>query len=732
MDYTDYKVVKKLLEDAQSADEDNRELAKEAHLFISKPNGQWEQGRWNDADGKPRYTFDQTSPIVDQISGDIEEADFDIQIKPANGDATKDLAELRDGLVRNIETISDAQSIYSNAGRNVVTAGIDHWMVKTEFVDDNSFDQDLVIVPLHDSIDRVWFDVGSQRQDREDSDWGFLLSSIPTDEAKEKFPKRSISSVGTNTQDNSYYNKVDSVVIGNFFYRKLIDRTLVKTRLGRVYEDDEKFQSIKDELAASGEDITDTRTRQDSVFYVRKFDGDGWLGEEEETVFSTIPIVPVYGNFKVIENKTVYHGVVQKLMDPQRVLNYSLSREIEEGALAPRAKYWMTAAQAKGHTGTLETLNTNADPVQLYNPDGEVPPPTQQGGAQINAGLRVISDGMQQIMGRTSGIFAAGMGDNPGLQSGVAIDKLQDKGNNITVKYFKSIEIAVCRTGRLLDDAFPKVYDVESLKRIINEDGSFDMKKINQSVTDEQTGKEVLLNDLSAGKYDVTCQAGKSYDSRQSEAVDSILALASIDPTVIQLGSDIITKNMNGPGLDKIAERQRKQLFEGGVIPDDQLTDEEKQELEEMKKQPQQPDAMMVAAQAEQAKADAEMQKAQIAMQKNQIEMTKVQNNIQNQQQQLMLASRKLELDAQQKEIEFAEKIAKLDQSENKQEFDQMMAMREMQRAMENDAVNNLKTQADTLNTLFQATGADAIISPTAAKAYDNQSKEIIEDQRET
>jgi hypothetical protein len=153
-----------------------------------------------------------------------------------------------------------------------------------------------------------------------------------------------------------------------------------------------------------------------ATVYSRLFDGGGWLTDEQKTVFSQVPVIPTYGNFKVIEEKTVYRGAVQKLMDPQRVMNYSLSREIEEGALAPRAKYWMTAAQSAGHEDKLKSLNTNSDPVQFYNPDPEAPgPPQQNGGAQINPGLRTISEAMRNIMGQTAGMFAANMGDNPGL-----------------------------------------------------------------------------------------------------------------------------------------------------------------------------------------------------------------------------------------------------------------------------------------------------------------------------
>lgn len=732
-DFSDHKIALDLLKQSQDADEDNRELAKEAHIFVTKPDGQWEPEWFNANDGKPRYTFDQTSPIIDQISGDIDDSDFDIQIKPAGGTATKELAQLRDGMIRNIETISNAQTIYSIAGRNVVTAGIDHWMVSTKFVDEDSFDKDLVIEPIHNSSDRVWFDVGSQMQDRSDSNWGFLLSAIPTEEAEERFPDRSIVSVGDNQETAAYFNKPDTVIIGHIFFRKLIDRVLIKTSLERIFAEDDKWEKIKDELAAAGETEDDRRTKKESVFFVRKFDASDWIGAEEELVFSSIPLVPVYANFKVIENKTVYHGVVQKLMDPQRILNYSLSREIEEGALAPRAKYWMTNKQTKGHTKTLRTMNTNADPVQNYTPDPAAPgPPTQQGGAQINPGLRTISEGMQQIMGRTSGIFAAGMGDNPNFQSGIAIEKLQRKSNNVTSKYFNSLEIAICRTGELLEKALPKVYDVERQIRILNEDGSFEMTIINQTVVDEETGEPVMINDLSAGKYDVTCKAGKSFDSRQSETVSTMLELAQVDPTILQLGADVLLNNMSQPGMEKIADRQRKQLFEANIIPEDQMTDEEIAQVQAAAQQPPQPDAALVLAQAEQAKADAQAAKVQVDLQKIQLENQKAQNRIALDVQKLQLAQRKIELDAQQRNIEFSEKIAKLDQTTQKQEFDQLITLRDQQNQFANDAINNLNTQANTMKTLADAIAASPIQGPGNAVAFIGQTREVAEAQNRT
>lgn len=136
------------------------------------------------------------------------------------------------------------------------------------------------------------------------------------------------------------------------------------------------------------------------------------------------------------------------------------------------------AAQAAGHEETLATLNTNSDPVQLYNADGEVPPPTQQGGAEVNAGLARISEAMQALVGVSAGMFAANMGENPGLQSGKAIEALQDRGDWGNNKYIEARTIAQRHTGRILVDAIPRVYLPARQVRLLSEDGSQDFAVI--------------------------------------------------------------------------------------------------------------------------------------------------------------------------------------------------------------------------------------------------------------
>ena len=678
------------LRESQDADKDQREYAREAHLFIDKKDGQWEPFWWNANAGKPRYTFDLTSPVIDQVAGELEQANFSIKVNPAGGESTKATAQVLDGLIRNIENISNATDIYNQSARNMITAGIDGWRVVQKFVDDNSFNQDLVIEPIHNFIDRCWLDVASESRDGSDAKHGWVLTGLTKAEYKKQFPDGSQQSVSTDADSSAYFYQPDLIMVGEYYYIKEVPREIVLMSDGAVYEVDEDFELIADELLAIGITEVNRRERLDNKVYVRKFDAGDWLSDEKETVFSYIPLIPTYANYKIYENKLIYHGVVEKLIDAQRVLNYSMSREIEEGALAPRAKYWMTHKQASGHTDTLSTLNTNNDPVQFYNPDSEAPPPVQSGGAMINPGLRTISESMQQVIGQSAGLFAANMGDNPGLQSGVAIERLQNKGDTGKIKFFTAQEVAIKHTAKIIIDAIPKIYDTDRVIQVLADDGELSAEAINHTVIDQQSGQTIVLNDLSIGTYDVVCTSGASFRNRQQEANAAFLEMAQVDPSLIQMGGDIVLKNTSAPGMDVLAERKRKQLFEAGAIPESQLTDEEKQLMQAKGQQEQQPDALMVAAQAEMQKAQAENDKNQLTAQKNQLDAQKAQMDAQNQAQQQ-------QLDFRAQEIKIAELEMNSELKKEQFDFDSFMQQQELQIKQNAEMVETMKTQAETM-----------------------------------
>lgn len=724
----------RLLTEAQTAEEDMREALAECVNFVTKRDGQWEPEIVQKLKGRPRYTLDKVGAIVDQIHGELESANFTIKVSPADGAATDDNAMVLDGLIRHIRNISGAERIFSNASRKMLIGGMDGWMVVQDYLDDNCFDQDLLIKRVYGFSERVWFDPAAKEQDKSDAEYCFVLSSISKSDYKEKFGEDSgYSSVTTERRYSTYEDAPDMVTIGTVYYKKYKTTELVMMNNGAVYEVDKDYNKVKDELEAAGIVEEKRRSRRSAQVYSRIFNGSDWLTDEEETVFSSIPVIPLYGNYDIVEDNTIYRGVVDKLIDPQRIYNYATSRMIADTALSPVDKIFMTAEQAVGHEPDLKTMNINNKPVQLYNHVDGQQTPFRMEAPMASQGLQIISSQSSGDLNAIAGLFNANMGNNPQAQSGVAIDSLISQGDNSTNKWYVSMEIAICRTAELLIDAIPKVYDSTRRIRILQEDGSEEMVTINQPIFDAQTQTIVNLNDLSAGKYDAVCEIGQAFKSQRREAARNLLMMAQSDPSILQLAQDIIFKNMEGAGMNLVAERSRKMLLQQGVIPQEQMTDAELQELQTQQQQaaqnPQQDPNMMIA-QAEMTKAQAEMAAQQNKQQELQLQAARLQSDIKAAQDRLQSG---LQVDAakiQQGQQRIDQDSLKIQLETQKAEFERSMKMQQAMIEQQKAIIDAVKEQAETMKIIKDAMGADAIMSPVGIEAY-RQQGEILTDTQE-
>lgn len=725
INYDDITEVNTQLQSSQEADTDNRDNVRIAHNFLEKEDGQWEPEyiqTFKDG-GRYRGTFDKCNPVVDGIVGEMANADFDVRIRPAGGDATKELAKTYDGLIRNIETMSNASHVYAQAAREMVAAGIGGWEISTEYVSDGSFDQDFVIRWISDYENRVWFDSGSLRQDASDARHVFILDNITPDEYFTRFPEGSGQSVGDDRNFETYEFKPDFITVGRILYKESVTKTLVLMSDGSVYERNEDFEKIEDELAEQGIEVVREREKEAFKVVSRLFDGGEFLTEPQDTVFDTLPIIPVYGNFAVREGKVIYHGAILHLIDAQRAYNFARSRELEDVSLSPPDITWVTRTQieAPGDRQALERSNTSAQRIYFYSPDEKSPgPPVRSGGPSISPGTQqAIANSLSDIS-TTSARAPIQSGEVDGPLSGVAIQALQNKGDTGTIKYFKSVEIAICRTAQILVDSIPDLYDTATQKRILNEDDSYEMIELNKRVIDLDTGEEVVLNDLRQGKYDVTCDVGPAFKNRQQETVKALTELAQVVPGVGELAADIQLKNISSPGVDLVAERIRRQLVGSGLIPESQLTEEEKIELQQQQllaqQTPQEPTAEDKIADAELARVQAETQDVQARA---------------------LLRQEELRI-KEQKDL-----LAAQTQAEKLQMEELAMIMKNQQRQIENQQAllesnikgqaqvfETLNTQADTLKKLREAMGVDTIVGPGNTEAYIQQA-ETIADQQE-
>jgi hypothetical protein len=572
---------------AQSDEHDNRELSREEDYFCLEKGGQWEDNVVNAMGNRPKFTFDKVNPIIDDIMAEVEGMDFGIRVRPAGGGATKELSETYAGVIRYIENLSDASTIYRQSTRRICRRGVDFIRLDTGWSGEG-FDQDILIKSVPDSVNRVWLGY-HEKQDGSDAKEAWQLRAMDSKEFEKEYGRPCIS-VGIDAEDYTKEERSDVATFLEYLCARPYEKTLALLSNGKVIELTKETQSIIDELALVGIEVERTRKVPAVKVYSRFLDGQDWLGAEMLTVWDSIPIIPVYGNFELFDGNISYSSITRRLMDAQRVYNYARSREIEEGALAPRKKLLMTAKQVSNKLTQkqLSEMNTSADPVLIYTADGEAPPPFETAGPQINPNLANTAAASNQDMAEQGGVYSAQQGANPRYQSGWAVEQMISKGDAKTTKWLNSTAIAVRRIANMIISAIPKVYDNQRQLRILNDDGTDDMVTINEEVIDQQTGRVVTVNDLSQGKYDVVVELDKAFKSRRNEAAERLIALAGIDQSLMIEAADIVYGSIDVPGAEQIRQRKRAAMLKQGMIPDTQMTDEEKQEADMLIQQQQQ------------------------------------------------------------------------------------------------------------------------------------------------
>jgi len=745
IDFEDHSNLLVMIKEAQEPEQHRREMVQEQKDFMMV--SQWDDDIASAFDSNNRYRgeFDQISPIIDQISGEMSSSEFAISVSPAGGGATEDTADIYAGLIRNIENISNAKSLYSQIGESIVMAGLDGFEVVQEHLDANTFDQDLLFQPVADWYKSVWFDLASIKQDKSDAMWAIKLQEIPQATYKEMFPDGSGVSIGDNVEftNNNRVNKFESVTIGQLYYKKAVKIPLVKMTSGAVYEKDEKFLKIQDELAQAGELIVAERERKSWRVWSRLLDGSDWLKKAEETVFTFIPLVPFYGNYSKFDTKDVYFGKTKKLMDAQRGLNFAVSGDTEDVALSPTDAVWMTKKQAEGED--YSSMNVDRKPVRFYTADPENPGPPQK--LQRSAGNPAMQTAManfQSLLRVTGNMDDPSMGQNPGLQSGSAINALIGQSNNGNVKWFKAMEIGICHAFRICVHAIPKVYDSTRQQRVLGEDGTDKIVDLNTTVFDQQTQTNVSVNDLSKGVYDVTCSMGAGFQNQQEKESERLIQMLQIDPAMIEMSRDVLYKNQVGNGMGVIADRARSAGIQNGIIGRDEWTPEEAQEIqaaqEAQAQQPPQEDPNMLIAQAEMGKAQAEQTNAQTKQQEAQLNAQVKQAEVQVSQSRVDLDREKLQLDAQkflkgqddkfnvdaakiqQGERKLDQEQSKIDLSAQDQRFEQLM---ESNKAM----AAEIKTNAESFKIMADA--MQSFVGPGIVEAGIKQAQVIQESQED-
>lgn len=572
-------------------EKENRDNAREDLNF--KVGNQWPQTEINRrGQDRPALTFNKMLGFVRQVTGDVRQNKPAIKVSP-NGDGADLLtAKVFAGLIRNIEQQSSASYVYANGADNSTSCGQGAWRITTQYTDDDSFEQDIRIKAIPNALSVVW-DPDAIEIDKADARWCFIYSNMPVEEFKAEYPDALVSDFERKDTGNSeldygdWFSREGTVRVAEYWCKEPVLRTICLLSDGRVIsKDDYDPQKLAEVL--QGEQIVRERTVRAHKVVQHLVSGAEELEEPTDWLTDEIPIIHVPGDEVWIDEKRVSFGLIRFAKDAQRAYNYTRSTSIEVTALQPKAPYELTPAMIAGYEPMWQNAGSTNYPYLLWNPDPQVPgqkpsriqPPTQAAGLIQEAEL--ASDDMKA----TTGLYDASLGAKSNETSGVAITKRQTEGDVSTSVFIDNLSMAIARTGRLLIQLIPKVYDTRRVLRTLEDDGSESQIIVNHVVQDGLGGSKVRHDprdigaqaqpgsqatgpqapgkakfyDLGIGKYDVTVSTGPSFTTRRQEASQGILELMRVAPMTAPILGPRLAKMQDWPQAEDVAADLEKLL----------------------------------------------------------------------------------------------------------------------------------------------------------------------------
>jgi len=550
---------------AEEAESDMRKAAQEDLEFLSGKQWPLEIQQERDIDRRPCLTVNRLPQQVQQVTNDQRQNRPAIKVSPVDDAATDEIAELIQGIIRHIEYNSNAETAYDTGGESAARGGFGYWRLLTDFVDPQSFDQEIFIKRIRNPFS-VFLDPYAQEPDGSDANWGFIVEDLSPEEYKARYPGTKLatasdwSAIGNNVPT---WIKSDGCRVAEYFYKELTPSKIHLLATGETVHDKDRAHRQASAQAA-GLDASIVKSR-DTKLPVVKWCTITGIEILDRTIWagSFIPIIPCYGNELYVNGKKIVESVIRHAKDPQRMLNYWKSAATEAIALAPRAPFIGAEGQFEGHEQEWESANRKNHAYLEYKPtslNGQpAPPPERQAIEPAVQAITQAAAGAADDIKATTGVFDAALGAQSNEVSGVAIQNRASQTQLSNFHFYDNMKRSIRHTGRCLVEIIPKVYDSARAARIVKEDGTQKVVKINQTHTDEDTGKQVLY-DLSVGRYDVVVDTGPSYATRRQEAAASMIDFSKAVPQVAQACSDLIAKNMDWPGAQEIADRLRKLL----------------------------------------------------------------------------------------------------------------------------------------------------------------------------
>lgn len=548
--------------------------------------------------GRTAAVFDLLTPSIDIVVNQIRINKSTAKFVPLAEGADRETAEVRTGLYRNIERVSNAAIARETGYTMAVMVGRGYWRIVIEDEPGPTVRKRLAFKRV-DSLHSVAIDPTALDFEYRDAAWAYTFDDYQKDQFIEEFGSdeegADLDVVGLGLPDDrnrDFWFPKDKVKVGEYFRRKWRRRKVWELWDGREMWSDEAPPEIVAEIKARGGNTDGIVLREvvksDDYLEWRKMTGAQTL-EKRIWPGKLIPIVVCIGR-EVFRGKRpkIHSGLVRPAMWPSRVNDYMISRLSDEIALSPLPHFFYYTGQVSPEQKNIIN-DINSKPwsaveisVQEDKAGRQLPSPHWEYSSANPAAVVQAANVAQQGLMRVLNTYAPQLGQLAADQSGRAVEQVKDQGDLSHAGFSDNYNRAIGYEAEVVSELMDVVYTEKQAITISEPDDTTKQVLINQEYKDEETG-QVKKHLFGGSDYGPVPIISPNYPSRMAEAADRMLQLASV-PALAPLIArvfDLLIFDLNIPNPERYASRVRPPGFGApGSMPSQQQLVQQLQQLQ--------------------------------------------------------------------------------------------------------------------------------------------------------
>lgn len=604
---------------------------------------QWDDELDSNVSTEYRGQFDIVKPERRRILASLMKNEFNNRYR-AKDEEDEKLAEVLQNLYRATVRTNDARMAGEVAISEAIDCGVGAW--RLEVVDEDERDplntnKKIIRSVVHEANNKVVWDANSKKIDKSDAKTCTIIFTLSGDAWEELMDEHGLD------EAESQFDLPDYTYRSGLNWRSNENHTIAehyqvreKKQKMTIMSDGERLIALTtgelrkkgDALKSQGFEKEATKTVINTSIWKTVLTGSHILSVDK-IAGRHIPVVPVFGEWSIIQGTESWEGLVRMLRDPQQMKNTTLSYIFDLLAKGPIEKDIYYQEQIDGYEEMYEGQNTHDHPYYLLNrldsQGSELPrePIGRKGGPNVPQAAQFLLSAADQAVSQSVG---GGVTPEQMINPQVTDDQLQTIAEQMDIQtqlYKEHLEYAYRREGQICASIWSEIIDTERTLNVMSVDGTESTVDVNKVSTDLSSMSHSINIDMSNADMEVFTDVGVSFATQKDKVRNEMMALLEkpIAPEDQKIAQWTYIMNLEGTAYKPMRDNARKQMVLAGYIDEDDLTDEEKEMLQQAQSQPPPPDpqaeAMNKAAQAELDKAVADNKNADTNAMKVEVSM---------------------------------------------------------------------------------------------------------------